>query len=207
MKLHASNRTPYGRKVRIVLAEQGLPYDRDTAGASQKPLAELAGRNPALRVPILEDGGRVLCESNLIIEYLLATYADRAADAPRPLLAPAVARAEHAWADRGLLGVLDALLEAAVNLRQLGMDGVTPTQSPYLQRHQQRIARILDWLEPRAQPEGLIPGWFSVQDVALVSVLQFGEHFDIFAWRGRPRLEALMARLDQRPSVAGTRPD
>jgi glutathione S-transferase len=207
MKLHASNATPYGRKVRIVLAELGLAYERDTAGASQRPIAELARLNPALRVPVLEADGRVLCESNLIVEYLLATHPGRPADAPAPPLAPALARPERPWDDRALLGALDALLEATVNLRQLALSGVAAEQSRYLQRHQQRIVSLLDWLEPRAAPEGLLPGWFSIQDVSLVSALQFGERFGVFAWRGRPRLEALIARLDARPSVAATRPE
>lgn len=205
MKLHASNVTPYGRRVRIVLAELGLAYERDTAGASQRPLPELERLNPALRVPILEDGGRVLAESNLIIDYLLATYPGRSLDAPAPLLAASTLRPEHPWEDRALLAALDALLEATVNLRQLALSGVSAQQSSYLQRHQERIRSLLDWLEGRAHPEGLLPGLFSVQDIALVSALQFGAHFRIFAWRGRPGLEALMGRLEERPSVQGTR--
>lgn len=207
MKLHASDVTPYGRKVRIVLAEQGLDCERDTTGSSQRPTDALAALNPALRVPILEDDGRVLFESNLVIKYLLGTYPGRRApDAPDPPLAEGLARATHYWDDRSLLAVLDALLEATVNLRQLGLSGVPPAQSAYLQRHQERIARILDWLEPRAEPEGLVPGWFSVQDLSLVSALDFGEGFGVFAWRDRPRLAALHAALSRRPSVAGTRP-
>jgi glutathione S-transferase len=206
LKLHASNVTPYGRKVRIVLAELGLPYDRDEAGAAQRPLEQHAGLNPALRVPILEDGERVLIDSNLIIKYLLGNYAWRVTTgAPTPPLATGLARSQHYWDDRKLLSVLDALLETTVNLRQLGLSGITPAQSTYLQRHQERIAHILDWLEHRADPEGLLPGRFSVQDLSLVCALDFGERFGIFAWRGRPRLEALMARLSERPSVHQTR--
>jgi len=206
MKLHASNVTPYGRKVRIVLAEKGMPFERDQTGSSQRPTDVMATLNPVLRVPILEDNGQVLFESNLIIKYLLGTYAnERAPDAPQPPLATGLARPKHYWEDRKLLGVLDALLETAVNIRQLGLSGITPEQSSYLQRHQERIGHILDWLEPRAAPEGLLPGWFSVQDLSLVCALEFGEHFGVFAWRGRPRLEALHGRLGERPSAASTR--
>lgn len=206
MKLHASNVTPYGRKVRIVLAEKGLDYERDLTGSSQRPIDALASLNPALRVPILEDNGQMLFESNLIIKYLLGNYAKHSApDAPKPPLATGLARPQHYWADRKLLAVLDALLETTVNIRQLGLSGIAPEQSTYLQRHQERIGRILDWLEPLAEPDGLLPGWFSVQDLALVCSLDFGEHFGVFAWRGRPRLEALHARLSERPSIAETR--
>jgi len=206
MKLHASNATPYGRKVRIVLAELGLDYERDQTGASERPSEALARLNPALRVPILEDGEMVLFESTLIIEYLLSRHPGRAADAPAPALACALTRPAQHWEDHKLLGVLDALLESIANLRQLALSGIQPEQSSYLQRQQERIQRILDWLEPRAEPEGLLPGSFSVQDATLVCALDFGERYAVFPWRGRPRLEALHARLSQRPSVAGTRP-
>ena len=205
MKLHASNVTPYGRKVRIVLAELGLGYERDLTGAAQRPTDELARLNPALRVPILEDGGQVLFESTLIIEYLLSRHPGRSADAPAPPLAGALTRPAQHWEDRMLQGVLDALLESTANLRQLALSGIQPEQSSYLQRQQERIRCILDWLEPRADAAGLLPGLFSVQDVTLACALEFGEGFAIFPWRGRPRLEALHARLAARPSVAGTR--
>jgi glutathione S-transferase len=205
MKLHASDTTPYGRKVRIVLEEKGLAYERDLRGAAQRPVEEQAALNPVLRVPILEDDGRVLFESNLVIDYLLTRYPGRSAGSPLPPLAPSPARPEHVWEDRMLQGVLDALLESSVNLRQLGMSGVAPEQSSYLQRHQQRIVHILDWLEPRAAPEGLLPGWFSVQDVSLVCALEFGAHFRLFDRGGRPRLEALLQRLAARPSAVATR--
>jgi len=206
MKLYASDRTPFGRKVRIVLAELGLDYERDAAGSGARPISELARLNPALRIPILEDGDRLLSESNLIIEYLLGTYPQRAADASAPALAPALARREHWWDDRQLQGRLDALLDATVILRQMAMSGVEAAQAAYLQRHQQRIAQLLDALERRADPEGFLPGWFSVQDLSLTCALEFGAAMGIFQWRGRPRLEALMARLAQRSSVAATAP-
>jgi glutathione S-transferase len=59
-------------KVRLLLAQLGIPYERvevDVADRSRR--AEiLGGKNPALRVPTLElDDGRTLGESNAIMWY------------------------------------------------------------------------------------------------------------------------------------------
>ena len=203
--LHGGDGTPHGRKVRIVLAEKGLDYRRDTTPAQEKPEAALARLNPALRVPILEDRGRALFESDLIVAYLLATYPDPAPDAPAPPLAPTLHRPEHPWEDALVLCTCNNALEAGVNLRQLGRSGVRAEQSAYLQRHQRRIASCLDWLEERAAPEGFLPGWFSLQDLSLVCALDFLERWELATWRGRPRLERLHERLSGRPSVVATR--
>jgi glutathione S-transferase len=59
-------------KVRLLLAQLGIPYERvevDVVDRSQR--AEiLGGKNPALRVPTIEfDEGRTLAESNAILCY------------------------------------------------------------------------------------------------------------------------------------------
>jgi len=59
-------------KVRLLLAQLGIPYERqmvDVVDRSNRP-ALLGGLNPALRVPTLVlDDGRPLAESNAIIWY------------------------------------------------------------------------------------------------------------------------------------------
>lgn len=204
--VHGSDSSPYARMVRIVLAELELPFRRDTRLTTERSQEEMARLNPTLRVPILEEpDGRVLHDSRVIVEYLLASF-PLPADGPSPPLLPIPVRPEHRWDDALLTATLYNMLEGAVTLRQMGTSGVKPEQAPYLGRHQARIHGGLDWLEDRADPTGLLPGWFSVQDVALVALLDFGEHFGTFQWRGHPGLEALHARLSARSSVAGTKP-
>jgi glutathione S-transferase len=78
----------------------------------------------------------------------------------------------------------------------------------YLQRQHSRIQYGLDWLETRATPEGFAPGLFSVMDLNLLCHLEFSEaRGDIFPWRGRPNLEAMVAHHADRPSVKTTAPD
>lgn len=60
-------------KVRLLLAQLGVPYERrelDVVDRSNRQEV-LGGKNPALRVPVLElDDGRCLAESNAILWYL-----------------------------------------------------------------------------------------------------------------------------------------
>jgi glutathione S-transferase len=60
-------------KVRLLLAHLGRPYERREVGVLDRsdPRDELAGLNPARRIPTLVlDDGRPLAESNAIIWYL-----------------------------------------------------------------------------------------------------------------------------------------
>jgi glutathione S-transferase len=60
-------------KVRLLLTHLGIPFERRTVDTRQREGRGelLGGKNPALRVPVLElDDGRHLAESNAILWYL-----------------------------------------------------------------------------------------------------------------------------------------
>jgi len=94
--LYTADRCPYAARVRIVLAEKGLAYDAVEIDLDDRP-AWLYDKNPLGRVPVYEeDGGLVLPESSVIMEYLEERY-------PEPPLWP-VDAAERAlgrlWLER-----------------------------------------------------------------------------------------------------------
>ena len=96
MILYDAARCPYCARVRIVLAEKGLGYEPVEIDLGARP-AWLYAKNPSGRVPVLEeDGGLVLPESAVIMEYLEERF-------PEPALWPADP-AERAlgrlWLDR-----------------------------------------------------------------------------------------------------------
>jgi glutathione S-transferase len=65
MKLIGAARSPYVRKVRIVLEEKRIPYDFVTDRTG------LAGANPLAKVPtLILDNGKSLYDSPVIVEYL-----------------------------------------------------------------------------------------------------------------------------------------
>jgi glutathione S-transferase len=70
MILYDAARCPYCARVRILLAEKGLGYETVEIDLSDRP-AWLYAKNPSGKVPVLEeDGGFVLPESLVIMEYL-----------------------------------------------------------------------------------------------------------------------------------------
>jgi glutathione S-transferase len=80
--LYTAERCPYAARVRIVLAEKGLGYDAVEIDLDDRP-AWLYEKNPLGRVPVYEEeGGLVLPESRVIMEYLEERF-------PEPALWPA----------------------------------------------------------------------------------------------------------------------
>ena len=74
MILYDAPRCPYCARVRIVLAEKGVAYETVEVDLGDRP-AWLYTKNPSGRVPVLEeDGGFVLPESPVIMEYLEERY-------------------------------------------------------------------------------------------------------------------------------------
>lgn len=204
MKLYFSEGSPFARKVRIVLAEKGLAFEGDVSNGLRSPEATAT---PTMAVPVLEDGAVRLWESDLIIDYLLHTYPDAkpaAADSVQPPLSPWLARPDRHWQDMATLAMIATCASSMVNLRLMSVDGITPANSDYLMRQRTRFEKCLDWLEADVTDEGFAPGWFSIMDIALICPLIFCEMRGVAAWRGRPRLEALVARYQSRPSLLAT---
>ena len=80
--LYTAERCPFAARVRIVLAEKALDYDAVEIDLGDRP-AWLYEKNPLGKVPVYEEeGGLVLPESWVIMEYLEERY-------PEPPLLPA----------------------------------------------------------------------------------------------------------------------
>jgi glutathione S-transferase len=203
MRLWFSEGSPFARKVRIVLAEKGLEYEKDILNGI-RPVQGHRNLHPGLAVPVLQDGDLTLFESNLVLDYLLKTYPDNAPDSPQPPLMPTMTRASNHWEDAKILAILETLANAIVNLKLMRDSGAAPETIPYLKRHQTRIESCLDWLEQRATPDGFAPGWFSVMDINLICPIAYGEKRAVITLAGKPRLESIIARFANRPSVQST---
>jgi len=79
--IYDAARCPYCARVRIAFAEKGIAYEPVEIDLSNRP-AWLYEKNPAGRVPVLEEDTFVLPESVVIMEYLEERY-------PEPALLPA----------------------------------------------------------------------------------------------------------------------
>jgi glutathione S-transferase len=80
LTLYDAPRCPYCARVRIVLAEKGIPFEVVEVDLSDRP-AWIYEKNDTGRVPVLEEDGWPLPESAVIMEYLEERY-------PEPALLP-----------------------------------------------------------------------------------------------------------------------
>ena len=204
--LYMSPLSPYTRKVRVMLAEKGLEYKN-----VQMPMDRLQGDysgniNPCGRVPALDDNGRVLFESNVILDYLLTEYPDSPRNAPTPALVKSLVRPEKRWEDAETLVAIETLLNCGLTMLRFGRHSGAETEPPYLEREYVRVQSILDWLEKRATPEGFVPGCFSVLDLNLVITVQWVDFRKLFEWRGRPNIDRLVAFHEKRPTIPPSHP-
>ena len=73
--LYDAARCPYCARVRIVLAEKGIPYETVEIDLTDRP-SWLYEMNPAGKVPVLDEDGWILPESAVIDEFLNERYPD-----------------------------------------------------------------------------------------------------------------------------------
>ncbi len=81
--LYDAARCPYCARVRIVLAEKGVELEVVEIDLSDRP-AWLYEKNATGRVPVLEEDGRPLPESAVIMEFLEERYPEPALLPPDP---------------------------------------------------------------------------------------------------------------------------
>jgi glutathione S-transferase len=70
LTLYDAARCPFCARVRIVLAEKGIPYETVAIDLDDRPAFIVELNPPSGRVPVLDDDGWVLPESAVICEYL-----------------------------------------------------------------------------------------------------------------------------------------
>lgn len=195
IKLYDFPRSPYCQKVRLVLAEKDLSYEKVfvdlTKGGQKTP--EFLRLNPYGKVPVLMDDDEVIYDSTVINEYLEDEY-------PHPPLMPtqsgerARVRMFEDFADNSFTaqgGLLVAELRRPAE--QVDQERV--------QRYRTDLGRVLEFLERHLDGKDYVAHTFSLADLAFAPrLLQLpGLGVEIPA-----RLKNVLAwseRLKQRPSV------
>ena len=179
--LYTAERCPYAARARIVLAEKGLDYDAVEIDLDDRP-SWIYEKNPLGRVPVYEeDGGLVLPESRVIMEYLDERY-------PEPPLWPADP-AERAlgrlWLER-----FD---------EQLGRAYYTARRGDGREELDARLAEFELVLE--AQPY-LTGREYGLADIGYVPwILRARSNLGVDL-EPHPALSAWLERLSERPAIA-----
>ena len=192
--------SPYARKVRIALAEKGIPFalrtevpwDSTTATPQYNPLEKL----PVL---ITEDGEGIY-ESRYILEWIEAKF-------PTPTMLPdeiddrLFARKVEVVAD----GVCDACVLMFWERHRAEADQSKPWVARQMRKVEGGLKALADWTGDR---EFVVGDRFGLADIATGTVVKYLDvRFPELPWRAwHPGLAAFSDRMERRESFAGTVP-
>src|SRR5882672_6660288 len=210
LKLYNFDRSPFGWKVRIVMAEKKVPYTSVEPPPNKDQDPAFGRLNPFRLTPVLElENGKTLYESSIINEYLEEAY-------PEPAMLP---RDPYERARiRMLEDTTDQYFGAAVRAFTMSQFEYTP---PYLIRKKadqvdhkgleearvkvhQNLSRLEQELQGRTWFGGPI---FSLADVALAPVLTGRlKMLGVLPDPKYPGLKAWSERVMARPSYKATIP-
>jgi glutathione S-transferase len=194
MKLYDHPISPYAMKVRTILYEKGIPFEKAEihTEAQRETLLRL---NPRAEVPALLDGGAAIYDSKVIAEYLEETH-------PRPPLLPpdpvarAHCRAFELYADTQI----DAATIAFAMFRYFrpALAGEFPDA---LARAEASLRGIFAELERRLGEREYFFGAFGRADIALAPHVGSCAFLGMPPGADTPRLAAWLGRVNARESV------
>lgn len=195
--LYDNPRSSNALKVRFLLAELGLAYERRTVDLRRPRPEGYLALNPVGGIPTLDDDGFVLAESHAILRYLAAREG-------RGDLLPADvferARVDE-FLDRFHTGIRAAFFRherAALGYEPGAGFGAAPPDREAADRIAEEIRPTLELLDSLVSPEGAVLGRFTIADCALAPVLHrtIGTGLDLAPF---PALSALRDALLARP--------
>ena len=205
-RLISATPSPYARKVRIALAEKGIPFELATEVPWDSTTATPA-YNPLEKLPVLVlPDGRGIYESRFILEWLEAKH-------PDPPLLPA--NKDDALAARQVEVIADGICDALVLLFWERRRPEQHQSAPWMARQRRKVDGGLRALAASAEARegGGGSGWlvgerFGLADIAAGTVLGYLDvRFPEHPWRSlHPALVRLAGRLAERPSFRATAP-
>jgi glutathione S-transferase len=197
--LYGISLSPYVRKVRVVLAEKGIPYEVDPV-IPVNVSAEYKKISPLGKIPAWRDESGTLSDSSIIAAYL-----ERVQPEPRlyPQAAYEFARAlwYEEYADTAVVNVAGPKIffERVVQPRFFNK----PTDEAVVAKAiEEDLPPLFDYLESElGNGDGIVGGRFSIADIAIaspfVNLRHAGVRPDPQRW---PKLARHIDRVHARPS-------
>jgi len=196
--------SPFVRKVRVVLAEKGVPYRHEPVNPFAPP-ADWRTLSPLGKIPVLRDGDRVVNDSSVICQFLERRF-------PEPALYPAddhdFARALwlEEYMDGGVVPLAAPRTFQALVLQPLltRQEPDEATEAAARQLWEERMPPCFDYLEAALGARDFLLGDRpSIADIAVASPFVNTHHAGFLPERRRwPRLRAFLDRMWSRPSFA-----
>ena len=200
MKLISATPSPYARKVRITLAEKGIPFELVTEVPWNSTTAT-PRYNPLEKLPVLIlDDGRSVYESRYILEWIEAKH-------PTPPMLPddlderLFARQVEVVAD----GVCDACVMLFWERHRAPEQQSAEWKARQMRKVDGGMRALAEWAGTRAYVVG---DRFGLADVATGTVCRYLDvRFPDYTWRAAHKeLSEYSDRIEQRPSFAATVP-
>ena len=182
LTLYDAARCPYCARVRIVLREKAISYEPVEIDLENRP-EWLSTKNSLARVPVLEEGGLLLPESRVIMEYLEERF-------PKPALMPEDVRGR---------ALVRLAFERFGELAEPYYDLLR--EAPGVSRD--RLVGALSRLDSRLGSTAYLAGeTYSLADAAYVPWVLRAEARLGVEVRVFPALASWLGRLEERPAVA-----
>ncbi len=196
MKLYHFPASTNSRKVRILLIEKGLEYERIDVDLTKKEQKnpEYLKIHPFGQVPALDDDGFIVYDSTIINEYLEDEY-------PHPPLLPndsegrARARLMEDFRD---IYFTPHFVEIIHEVRK----PETERDQKVIQNAKETITQCFDRIERELEGRDYLAGTFSLADISFMPNIALLEHFEFPVDPKYKNMRAWIERLKARPSFA-----
>jgi glutathione S-transferase len=198
MIIHGARPSPFVRKVIVFAAEKGIDVEVQTAGFGRGGEGYMKG-SPFGKIPVLEDGDFLLCDSTAIVTYMDALH-------PGEEMIPAdpKARARTIWYEE--FG--DTVVQAAgqkifFNRAVAKAMKREPDLAAADRAEAEEMPKIYDYLESVLPPSGwLVEDRFTLADLAaacpIINIAYVSDQLTAERW---PNVTAWLDQVKARPSV------
>jgi glutathione S-transferase len=197
--VYGSGISPFVRKVRVFLAEKGIPYELDpvipfTAGPEFRKLSPLG------RIPAYRDGDRTMSDSSIICAYIERTH-------PEPRLYPSdpYEYARALWFEEYGDGGLSPIIGPKIFFQKIvgpRFFNQAPDEAAIAKAVNEELPPLFDYLEGQLTGGSTIVGkQLSIGDIGIatqfVNLRHAGYGVDAKRW---PKLAQYIGNLHARPS-------
>ncbi|WP_100643848.1 glutathione S-transferase family protein [Alteromonas facilis] len=188
MKLYGSTTSPFVRRLRMWLANTEHEFiNMQIFDGPDRQL--LAQRNPAMKIPMLEDNGNIIFDSRVIFRYLTDKF-----DYPAP-----------SWEQENQLTVIDAVNDSLVQILLLKRsDFDTDADHMYFRIQRERIDTSLQHLDDLVA-KGVFSDW-NYPAICLFCLIDWIEFRTLHDLSNVANLRAFHQQNEDRIEVTATDP-
>ena len=197
MKLYGIPMSPFVRKTRVALELKGLDYELVDIYPGTKT-AEYLAISPLGKIPALCDGEVVICDSNVIVEYLEEQYPDTTV---RPT--NAADRAKSRWLEEYGGSMLFKPCANDIFMERLTKPFMTkqPTDESIVENSiENLVPPVFDYVESQLPEEGFFFAELGVADIAVATAIINATYADFEVDASRwPKLSAHLDKVMTHP--------